>query len=49
MLENVEAWFQARLNRVAKLKFYQERRLQRLGLIDDDGDSTFEDMIRVNI
>lgn len=49
VLEGVMEWFGQRLQRLDKLEYYQERRLRRLGLLDDDGSSTFEDMVQINV
>jgi [ribulose-bisphosphate carboxylase]/[fructose-bisphosphate aldolase]-lysine N-methyltransferase len=49
VLEGVAEWFRERLNMLDSLEYYQERRLKRLGLLDDDGASTFEDMIKINM
>jgi hypothetical protein len=42
VLASVADWFKARLEGLNALEYYQERRLKRLGLLDDDGKSTFE-------
>lgn len=49
VLEGLAQWFLQRGETLDKLEYYQERRLKRLGLLDDDGESTFEDMIQINI
>lgn len=42
-------WFRQRQKSLDTLEYYQERRLKRLGLMDDNGSSTFEDMVQINI
>jgi [ribulose-bisphosphate carboxylase]-lysine N-methyltransferase len=49
ILEGLAEWFQSRLKSLEMLEYYQERRLKRLGLLDDSGRSTFEDMIKINM
>lgn len=49
MLEGLGQWFLQRQKGLEGLEYYQERRLKRLGLVDDDGQSTFEDLIKINI
>jgi [ribulose-bisphosphate carboxylase]/[fructose-bisphosphate aldolase]-lysine N-methyltransferase len=49
ILEGVAEWFRQRIQRLESLEYYQERRLKRLGLLDDNGESTFEDMIKINM
>lgn len=49
VLEGVMEWFRKRLEGLDGLEYYQERRLKGLGLLDDDGQTTFEDMVRINI
>ena len=49
MLEGIADWFRARQARLDQLEYYQERRLKRLGLLDEDGESTFEEMTRINM
>jgi [ribulose-bisphosphate carboxylase]-lysine N-methyltransferase len=50
-LDGALAWFEARAGDLNELEYYQERRLKRLGLLDDDGkksttyDSFFQDGI----
>lgn len=48
-LEATGDWFRRRASDLDSLEYYQERRLKRLGLLDDDGESTFEDMIQINM
>ncbi|GMH34132.1 hypothetical protein BSKO_01966 [Bryopsis sp. KO-2023] len=43
-LEYVLQWFEDRKSKVESLEFYAERRLRMLNLLDDEGNSTFEDM-----
>lgn len=49
MLEATGEWFRRRGADLDNLEYYQERRLKRLGLLDDDGETTFEDMIQINM
>jgi [ribulose-bisphosphate carboxylase]/[fructose-bisphosphate aldolase]-lysine N-methyltransferase len=49
ILEGLAEWFRSRLKSLSNLEYYQERRLKRLGLLDDSGRSTFEDMIKINM
>jgi hypothetical protein len=49
VLEGLAQWFRGRAARLESLEYYHERRLKLLGLLDDDGNSTFEDMIQVNM
>jgi hypothetical protein len=42
-------WFRVRLQSLDTLEYYQERRLKQLGLLDDDGQTTFEDMVQINM
>ena len=49
VLENIAEWFRARQARLSQLEYYQERRLKNLGLLDEDGESTFEEMTKINI
>ncbi|BDA46746.1 Actin-histidine N-methyltransferase [Coccomyxa sp. Obi] len=41
-LDAVLGFFEERFDRIASLEFYQERRLKRLGLLDDDGRTTYD-------
>ncbi|KAK9918129.1 hypothetical protein WJX75_001458 [Coccomyxa subellipsoidea] len=41
-LDATLAFFEERYDKLASLEFYQERRLKRLGLLDDDGGSTYD-------
>jgi hypothetical protein len=49
VLEGLGEWFRQRQKGLEGLEYYQESRLKRLGLMDDDGQSTFEDLIKINI
>lgn len=49
ILEATAAWFSERSKALEGLEYYQERRLKRLGLLDDDGNTTFEDMVQINV
>lgn len=49
VLEGMLEWFRQRLKSLEGLEYYQERRLKRLGLLDDSGQSTFEDMVQLNV
>lgn len=49
VLEGVMEWFRQRGKSLDGLEYYQERRLKGLGLLDDDGQSTFEDMVQINM
>lgn len=49
VLEGVTEWFSQRLKSLDGLEYYQERRLKGLGLMDDDGKTTFEDMVQINV
>lgn len=49
ILEATAEWFRERGKSLDTLEYYQERRLKRLGLIDDDGETTFEDMVQLNV
>ena len=47
VLEGLAAWFRGRLARLPQLEYYHERRLKRLGLLDEEGQSTYEDMMQI--
>jgi [ribulose-bisphosphate carboxylase]/[fructose-bisphosphate aldolase]-lysine N-methyltransferase len=49
VLEGVMEWFRVRLQVLDTLEYYQERRLKQLGLLDDNGQTTFEDMVQINV
>lgn len=49
ILEATAEWFKERAKSLQGLEYYQERRLKRLGLLDDDGNTTFEDMVQLNV
>eukprot|EP00892_Ulva_mutabilis_P002294 jgi/Ulvmu1/12065/UM083_0078.1 len=49
MLQATAEWFRQRAQSLEGMEYYQERRLKRLGLLDDDGNNTFEDMVQINI
>jgi [ribulose-bisphosphate carboxylase]-lysine N-methyltransferase len=40
-LDATMGWFEARLGQLKRLEYYQERRLKRLKLIDDEGRTTY--------
>lgn len=42
-LESVSGWFKSQKQGMWKLEYYQERRLKRLGLVDELGRSTYEE------
>ncbi|KAK9826401.1 hypothetical protein WJX81_000123 [Elliptochloris bilobata] len=48
-LDSTLRWFEARADRIASLEFYQERRLKTLGLLDDDGASTYDTFFKDGI
>ena len=41
------SFFESRRKRIDDLEYYQERRLKRLGLLDDTGGSTYDDFFKV--
>lgn len=47
-LEWIMEWFMQRKDSLPSLEYYAERRLKDLKLLDEDGQSTFEDMILGN-
>ena len=49
ILEATAEWFRERAKVLEGMEYYQERRLKRLGLLDDDGNTTFEDMVQLNV
>ena len=48
-LDTTLRFFEDRASRVNQLEFYQERRLRGLGLLDDNGNSTYNDFFRDGI
>lgn len=45
-LDTTLRFFEERASRLERLEFYQERRLRGLGLLDDNGNSTYNDFFR---
>ena len=48
-LDGTLRFFEERRGRLRELEFYQERRLKRLGLLDDDNNSTYDAFFRDGI
>lgn len=48
-LEDCARFFEARLAGLDKLEYYQERRLKRLGLMDEKGRSTFDSFFKDSV
>ncbi len=48
-LDATMAWFEARCSQLKALDYYQERRLKRLKLLDDEGRSTYNDFFKDGI
>ena len=46
-LDSFLGWLEARAGQLPRLEYYQERRLKRLGLIDDNGDTTYSSFFKV--
>ena len=46
-LDSALSFFESRRERLGNLEYYQERRLKRLGLLDDTGSSTYDDFFKV--
>lgn len=42
-------FFEDRQSKLNELEYYQERRLKGLGLMDDDGDSTWDGFFKDSI
>lgn len=42
-------YFEDRKSRLDQLEYYQERRLKGLGLLDDDGNNTWDDFFKDSI
>lgn len=45
-LDTTLRFFEERASRLKELEYYQERRLRVLGLLDDNGNSTYNDFFR---
>ncbi len=48
-LDSVLGWFEERQKQLDELEYYQERRLKRLGLIDDQGRTTYDSFFQDGI
>lgn len=48
-LDALLAWVEAREAALPRLEYYQERRLKRLGLIDDSGNTTYDSFFKDGI
>lgn len=48
-LDGLLAWLEEREASLPRLEYYQERRLKRLGLMDDNGDTTYDGFFRDGI
>lgn len=48
-LDGLLAFFEGRGADLAALEYYQERRLKRLGLMDEDGSTTYDSFFRDGI
>jgi [ribulose-bisphosphate carboxylase]-lysine N-methyltransferase len=48
-LDGILGWFETRAAELDDLEYYQERRLRRLGLIDDEGRTTYDSFFRDGI
>ena len=48
-LESTLQFFESRAKRLGDLEYYQERRLKSLGLLDDQGQSTYDDFFKDSI
>ena len=48
-LDSASSFFESRRKRIDDLEYYQERRLKRLGLLDDTGGSTYDDFFKVHL
>lgn len=48
-LDSALSFFESRQQRLDDLEYYQERRLKRLGLLDDTGGSTYDDFFKVRL
>ena len=42
-------YFEDRKSKLDRLEYYQERRLKGLGLLDDDGNNTWDDFFKDSI
>ena len=42
-------YFEDRMSKLKQLEYYQERRLKGLGLLDDDGNNTWDDFFKDSI
>jgi len=45
-LDSTLRFFEDRASRLSDLEYYQERRLKGLGLMDDNGGSTYDDFFK---
>ncbi|GBF89663.1 rubisco large subunit N-methyltransferase [Raphidocelis subcapitata] len=48
-LDSFLGWLETRVGQLPRLEYYQERRLKRLGLIDDNGDTTYSSFFKDGI
>lgn len=48
-LESTLEFFESRKKRLGDLEYYQERRLKSLGLLDEQGRSTYDDFFKDGI
>lgn len=46
-LDGLLGWLEARTTELPRLEYYQERRLKRLGLMDDIGNTTYDSFFKV--
>lgn len=49
VLDSLQRWFEARSSDLRGLEYYQERRLKRLGLMTEDGRSTYDNFFKDGI
>lgn len=45
-LDSTLRFFEDRNSQLSELEYYQERRLRGLGLLDDNGNTTYDDFFR---